>query len=89
MLSLCLAILQGSTPLSTYGTYFGGVGDDRGTAVTTDSQGNVVIAGWTTSQTLPGTGNAFPRILAAGSSVPIAVKVGDTFATAGVTIAIK
>jgi uncharacterized protein (TIGR03437 family) len=66
LLSLCLANLQGSTPLSTYGTYFGGAGDESGTAVTTDSQGNLIIAGSTTSQSLPGTSNAFQRNLSVG-----------------------
>ena len=54
------------TPVPTYGTYFGGTGDESASAVATDSQGNVIIVGTTTSQSLPGTGNSFQTSRAPG-----------------------
>jgi hypothetical protein len=55
------------TPVPTYGTYFGGTGDTNvPVAVAVDPQGNVVVAGYTTSQTLPGTANAFQPTKAIG-----------------------
>jgi hypothetical protein len=47
------------TPVPTYGTYFGGRGQENAIAVTTDAQANVIIVGTTTSQSLPGAANAF------------------------------
>ena len=56
-----------STPVPTYGSYFGGTGDtNAAVAVAVDPQGNVVIAGYTTSQTLPGTAHAFQPTKATG-----------------------
>ena len=56
-----------STPVPTYGTYFGGTGDTNvAVAVAVDPSGNVIMAGYTTSQTLPGTANAFQSTKASG-----------------------
>ena len=55
------------TPVPTYGTYFGGTGDiNTAVAVALDPQGNVIVVGYTTSQTLPGTANAFQPTKATG-----------------------
>jgi len=51
----------------TYGTYFGGAGDTNvAVAVAVDPSGNVIVAGYTTSQTLPGTSSAFQPTKATG-----------------------
>lgn len=64
----CSAVLaSASTPVPTYGTYFGGAGDTNvAVAVAVDPSGNVIVAGYTTSQTLPGTANAFQPTKATG-----------------------
>jgi uncharacterized protein (TIGR03437 family) len=54
------------TLVPTYGTYFGGGGQDNAVAVTTDAQDNVIVVGTTTSQSLPGTLNAFQPTKAQG-----------------------
>jgi hypothetical protein len=55
------------TPVVTHGTYFGGSGDfNRSSAVAVAPSGEVVIAGTTNSQTLPGTERAFQRTKATG-----------------------
>lgn len=54
------------TLVPTYGTYFGGGGQESAIAVTTDFQGNVIVVGTTTSQSLPGTSNAFQPTKALG-----------------------
>jgi uncharacterized protein (TIGR03437 family) len=55
------------TPVPTYGTYFGGTGDSNvAVAVAVDPSGNVIVTGSTTSQTLPGTANAFQPTKATG-----------------------
>ncbi len=59
--------LATATPIPTYGTYFGGSGDtNAAVAVALDPSGNVIMAGYTTSQTLPGTANAFQPTKATG-----------------------
>src|ERR1022692_5315265 len=56
-----------STPTVTYGTYFGGTGDtNAAVAVAVDPLGNVIMAGLTSSQTLPGTAQAFQPVKATG-----------------------
>src|SRR5579862_6017968 len=62
-----LVAVCGGSPVPTYGTYFGGGGDNNAAvAVAVDPQGNVIVAGHTTSQTLPGTTNAFQSVRATG-----------------------
>ena len=63
----CLSSLAAfaSTPVSTYGTFFG-EGAEAGIAVTTDAQGDVIVVGITASPSLPGTANAFQARLASG-----------------------
>ncbi len=46
-------------PDVTYGTYFGGSGDDFGTVVAADASGNIIIAGTSRSDSLPGTNGSF------------------------------
>jgi uncharacterized protein (TIGR03437 family) len=59
--------LSAGTPVATYGTYFGGSGDtNAAVAVAVDPTGNVIVAGYTTSQTLPGTAKAFQPTKATG-----------------------
>ena len=72
-LALAWAWLSSSSAFAalvpTYGTYFGGTGDSNiavAVAVAVDPQGNVIVAGYTTSQTLPGTANAFQPTKAPG-----------------------
>jgi uncharacterized protein (TIGR03437 family) len=56
-----------STPTPTYGTYFGGTGDTNvALAVTIGASGEVIVAGYTTSRTLPGTAQAFQSTKANG-----------------------
>jgi uncharacterized protein (TIGR03437 family) len=60
-------LLAASTPTVTYGTFFGGTGDSNvATAVAVDTSGNVIVVGYTTSQTLWGTANTFQPTKAAG-----------------------
>jgi len=60
-------LASASRPTITYGTYFGGTGDtNAAVAVAIDPSGNVIMAGYTTSQTLPGTAQAFQPTKAAG-----------------------
>jgi hypothetical protein len=62
----CTALYSG-TLVPTYATYFGGTGDaNTVAAVALDSSGNVIVAGITSSQTLPGTANAFQPTKAVG-----------------------
>jgi len=64
---LSWATLYAGTLVPTYGTYFGGTGDiNSAIAVAVDPSGNVIVAGCTTSQTLPGTANAFQPSKATG-----------------------
>jgi hypothetical protein len=64
-LAFCAAVHAG-TPVPTYGTYFGGTGDNVAVAVAVDSSANVIVAGYTTSPTLPGTANAYQPTIAPG-----------------------
>ena len=67
VVGLSSSISYCGTLVPTYGTYFGGTGDtNTAVAVTLDAVGNVIVAGYTTSQTLPGTANAFQPIKATG-----------------------
>ncbi|MGE0529049.1 MAG: SBBP repeat-containing protein, partial [Bdellovibrionales bacterium] len=46
-------------PVLDASTYFGGRADESGRAIGTDASGNVYIAGWTDSDNLPTTSNAY------------------------------
>lgn len=52
--------------MSTYGTYFGGPADESGVAVAFGPSGEVIVAGSTTSQSLPGTAHSFQSTHAMG-----------------------
>jgi hypothetical protein len=49
-------------PVLLYSTYLGGVHDDNGQAITTDSTGNAYVLGFTASQNFPITANAYQTI---------------------------
>jgi uncharacterized protein (TIGR03437 family) len=67
ILWLASATVSAGTLVPIYGTYFGGTGDiNAAVAVALDSFGNLIVAGTTTSQTLPGTANAFQPTKAVG-----------------------
>ncbi len=55
-----------STPIVTYGTYFSGTGDDAAVAVALGPSGEIIVAGTTTSPSLPGTANAWQPTKATG-----------------------
>lgn len=60
-------VAAAGTPVPTYGTYFGGTADiNVAVAVAVGPSGEVVIAGYTTSQSLPGTAHAFQPLKATG-----------------------
>jgi YD repeat-containing protein len=60
---------DGQTPVLS--TYYGGGGDDRANAICLDSQGNIFVAGSTTSTNLP-TANAYQAANAGGSDAFLA-----------------
>ncbi|MGA2881419.1 MAG: hypothetical protein ABSG13_20915 [Bryobacteraceae bacterium] len=69
VVGLTSSILYGGNLVPIYGTYFGGTGDTNAAvaaAVALDTSGNVIVAGVTSSQTLPGTANAFQPTKAVG-----------------------
>lgn len=67
LVCIAAAVLNAGTPVPTYGTYFGGAGDvNVAVAVAVDASGNVIVAGYTTSPTLPGTASAFQPTKATG-----------------------
>lgn len=62
-LSLALPVTSTSAqgaPALAYGTFLGGASDDVATAVATDAQGNIYIAGYTYSNPFPGTAGQDP-----------------------------
>ncbi len=64
---LSTAVLEAGSLVPTYGTYFGGTGDTNvAVAVAVGPSGEIVVAGYTTSETLPGTANAFQPTKATG-----------------------
>src|SRR5262249_36865376 len=52
-------------PLLKYSTYLGGMGDDLGTGIAVDAQGNMIVTGYTNSPDFP-TQNAYQSNLAGG-----------------------
>ena len=65
-----------STGTKLYGTYLGGIGDDRATAIAVDASGNAYITGSTFSSNLP-MANAFQPTLGGGQDA-FAAKIGPT-----------
>ena len=66
LLSLPSAVAAGTVPSVAYGTYFGGSGGETASAIATDAQGNIFIAGTTTSTDLPGTAGTYQANKAVG-----------------------
>src|ERR1019366_7135145 len=66
LLSLPSAVAAGTVPSVAYGTYFGGSGGETASAIATDAQGNIFIAGTTTSTDLPGTAGTYQPNKAVG-----------------------
>jgi uncharacterized protein (TIGR03437 family) len=61
-----------------YGTYFGGSGDDVGSAVAVDAAGNAYVAGMTMSRNFPATKGALQTTFA-GSNTSNPIPAGDAF----------
>jgi hypothetical protein len=59
-------------PVLEYSTYLGGSGDDEGTAIAADTEGNVYIAGITDSADLPATNDPHPVFGGGGQDVFLA-----------------
>jgi len=59
-------------PVISYGTFLGGSGDDGAFSVTTDSAGNIYVAGITTSADLPSAAPAGGRTLSGASDAFVA-----------------
>ena len=67
LLGLWPILAVASTPTATYGTYFGGTGDTNvAVAVAVGVSGEVIVAGYTTSPSLPGTAKALQPTKANG-----------------------
>ena len=62
-----------------YVSYYGGSSSDAITAVAVDGQGNVIVAGATTSTNLPVTASAAQKAFAGESSVNTTEDLGDAF----------
>ena len=65
-----------STGTKLYGTYLGGIGDDRATAIAVDASGNAYVTGSTFSSNLP-VAHAFQPTLSGGQDA-FAAKIGPT-----------
>jgi hypothetical protein len=64
-------------PTLTYSSYLGGGGYDEGTGITTDSQGNIYVVGWTRSFNFP-TQNAFQPSNGGGFSDAFVTKLNPS-----------
>lgn len=62
-------------PILLYTTYWGGLGNDTITGLTTDSTGNIYITGYTASTSLPTTTGVYKRILNPGDTDAFVAKL--------------
>lgn len=64
-----------------HSTYLGGSGDDHGTGITVDSDGNVYVTGFTYSTDFPTTSGAYQTSLASGQSAAFVTKITPDFSS--------
>lgn len=65
-------------PVLLYNTYLGGTDIDIATAVTTDSVGNIYVAGYTASSTFSTTAGSYKTTLAVGDTDAYVMKLSST-----------
>jgi len=64
-----------------HSTYVGGTGDDHGTGVAIDSDGNIYITGFTYSTDFPITTGAYQTSLSSGKSAAFVTKIAPDFSS--------
>jgi len=64
-----------------HSTYLGGSGDDHGTGITVDSDGNVYVTGFTYSTDFPTTSGAYQTSLASRQSAAFVTKITPDFSS--------
>jgi hypothetical protein len=64
-----------------HSTYLGGSGDDHGTGITVDSEGNIYATGFTYSTDFPVTSGAYQTSLTSGQSAAFVTKIGPGFSS--------
>jgi hypothetical protein len=64
-----------------HSTYLGGSGDDHGTGITVDSDGNIYVTGFTYSADFPTTSGAYQTSLPAGGSAAFVTKIAPGFSS--------
>jgi hypothetical protein len=72
---LLLVEIDATASSELFATYLGGNGDDRATGMALDSNGNLYVAGSTTSTDFPVTGGAFQNLLG-GNTDAFVMKLG-------------
>lgn len=64
-----------------HSTYLGGSGDDHGTGIAIDSDGNIYVTGFTYSADFPITAGAFQTSLTSGRSAAFVTKIAPNFSS--------